>query len=67
MSTQLLLCPSCGDERVFEAPPCVDGHGHDCPELACRDCGSAVLVDPLLPRPAPHRPALHRPAMGAAA
>lgn len=59
MPTQLRLCPSCGDERAFEAPPCVDGHGPDCAELACRDCGTALLVDPLVTAgPSPCRPAL---------
>ncbi|MFD0899945.1 hypothetical protein [Actinomadura sediminis] len=31
---------------MFEQPPCPDGHGPDCPERACVDCGSAVLVGP---------------------
>lgn len=56
-------CPCCGDERAFETPPCADGHGPDCAELACADCGTALIVAPLalveLPRP--------RPALGAAA
>jgi hypothetical protein len=57
-------CPCCGDERAFETPPCVDGHGPDCDcgELACRDCGAALLVDP----PAPASQAT-RSALGAAA
>ncbi|WP_165975872.1 hypothetical protein [Actinomadura rubrisoli] len=29
---------------MFEQPPCPDGHGEECPERACVDCGSAVLV-----------------------
>ncbi|HYT11024.1 MAG TPA: hypothetical protein VEL73_10235 [Mycobacteriales bacterium] len=59
MPTQLRLCPSCGDERGFETPPCTDGHGADCPELACLLCGTALLVDPLVPRPRrPRRRAL---------
>jgi hypothetical protein len=40
-------CATCGDERVFEQPPCVDGHtddGGECPEWACTDCGTALLV-----------------------
>ncbi|NDU73502.1 hypothetical protein GWI34_12765 [Actinomadura sp. DSM 109109] len=41
-----LYCFTCGDERVFEQPPCEDGHGEECPERACVDCGSAVLVGP---------------------
>ena len=66
MPTQLRLCPSCGDERVFEAPPCADGHGPDCAELACLDCGAALIVGPAAigPRRGP-RP--HGPALGAAA
>ncbi|MEW2357777.1 hypothetical protein [Spirillospora sp. NPDC029432] len=39
-----MYCSTCGDERDFERPPCQDGHGPDCPELACVDCGSAVLT-----------------------
>jgi hypothetical protein len=63
MPTQLRPCPSCGEERAFEAPPCPDGHGPECAELACRDCGAALLVDP--PVAARHHP--RRPALGAAA
>jgi hypothetical protein len=40
-------CTTCGDERDFVQPPCVDGHtddGGDCPEWACADCGAAVFV-----------------------
>ncbi|WP_239347185.1 hypothetical protein [Frankia sp. Cj5] len=40
------VCPECGDTRGFEQPPCVDGHGMDCPERACVDCGTALFVDP---------------------
>jgi hypothetical protein len=43
---QLWPCPACGDDRVFEQPPCADGHGTDgdeCPEWACTDCGAALL------------------------
>lgn len=62
MPDRPMSCPSCGDERSFETPPCVDGHGPECAELACRDCGAALLV-PLtvelrVPRPRPHRHAL---------
>jgi hypothetical protein len=61
MPTEFRTCPSCGDERRFEAPPCPDGHGGSCPELACVDCGTAVLVGPpILARwsrqPSPARP-----------
>ncbi|WP_064743435.1 hypothetical protein [Actinomadura rifamycini] len=39
---------------MFEQPPCPDGHGPDCPERACVDCGTAVLVGPD-PAPDPAR------------
>jgi hypothetical protein len=40
-------CPTCADERVFEQPPCLDGHtddGAECPEWGCVDCGTALVV-----------------------
>ena len=40
-------CPECGDLRVFVQPPCADGHtddGGDCPEWACADCGTALVI-----------------------
>ena len=37
-------CPECADERPFEMPPCEDGHGTDCLDLTCLDCGFAVVV-----------------------
>lgn len=45
MPTTLRHCPACGEEREFEQPPCVDGHGLDCPEWSCVDCGHAIIVD----------------------
>lgn len=52
-------CSSCGEEREFETPPCVDGHGLDCPELACITCGAAVFVGsaPLVDLPGRASPA----------
>ncbi|MER7332024.1 MULTISPECIES: hypothetical protein [unclassified Micromonospora] len=44
MSERELYCDTCEGVQPFEAPPCVDGHGADCPELACTGCGEAVLV-----------------------
>lgn len=35
-------CVACGTDQDFEQPPCPDGHGTDCPELYCLDCGYAV-------------------------
>ncbi len=40
-------CTECGGQQLFEQPPCLDGHGPDCPELACTSCGAAVLVGPM--------------------
>ncbi len=37
-------CSDCCDVTVFEVPPCQDGHGEDCLDLACIDCGSAVVL-----------------------
>jgi hypothetical protein len=40
-------CPLCGGTREFVQPPCVDGHtedGGECPEWACVDCGTAMLI-----------------------
>jgi hypothetical protein len=44
-------CSVCDDERSFEQPPCADGHGAECPEFACAECGMAIVVgdDPQLP------------------
>ncbi|MDQ2789339.1 MAG: hypothetical protein M3Y73_06390 [Actinomycetota bacterium] len=39
-----VYCPECADLRVFEQPPCVDGHGMDCPEWLCLTCGTALLI-----------------------
>jgi hypothetical protein len=48
-SVEIRHCSGCGDERVFEQPPCADGHGADCPERACTECGGALLIG--LPEP----------------
>ncbi|MFI6781870.1 hypothetical protein [Micromonospora sp. NPDC050276] len=44
MSHRELYCDVCEGVALFEAPPCVDGHGTDCPELICTGCGAAVVV-----------------------
>jgi hypothetical protein len=52
-----ITCPGCHDVTAFEQPPCLDGHGADCPEWCCVTCGYALiegevqLID-LLPRDA---------------
>lgn len=43
-------CPTCDDLREFVQPPCADGHtedGCECPEWACADCGTALLIGAL--------------------
>jgi hypothetical protein len=37
-------CPECARIEEFEQPPCVDGHGADCPEWLCLTCGTALLI-----------------------
>ena len=37
-------CSECREETAFEVPPCEDGHGPDCFDLACVDCGSAYVL-----------------------
>ena len=47
MDSRLWPCPPCGEIREFIQPECLDGHtddGGDCPEWACADCGSAVVL-----------------------
>ncbi|WP_067893405.1 hypothetical protein [Actinomadura chibensis] len=36
---------------MFEQPPCPDGHGEECPERACVECGSAVFVGSVVTAP----------------
>ncbi|WP_375475564.1 hypothetical protein [uncultured Jatrophihabitans sp.] len=61
MTTELslLYCPACERDCLAEAPPCPDGHGDRCPDRACVECGTALLLDaPLfaeIGRPAPAR------------
>ncbi len=49
-----LDCPTCGQPREAEVPPCADGHRDACPDRACVECGTALVVDPPL---VPERPA----------
>jgi hypothetical protein len=37
-----IYCAVCGDEMLFEQPPCADGHD-DCPEWVCVACGTAIF------------------------
>jgi hypothetical protein len=57
----MLYCPTCGRDSLAEMPPCPDGHGNHCPDRACVECGTALLLDAALfattarPRPAAAR------------
>ena len=47
MDSRLWPCPSCDEVRDFVQPPCADGHtadGGECPEWACADCGTALMI-----------------------
>ncbi|MFR9779906.1 hypothetical protein ACL02O_28100 [Micromonospora sp. MS34] len=61
MSDRELYCDNCEGVVLFEAPPCVDGHGADCPELACSGCGAALLIATFA-FPAPRLDRRHRTA-----
>ena len=37
-------CSSFSSKQLFEQPPCEDGHGDDCLDLACVECGHAIVV-----------------------
>jgi hypothetical protein len=47
MTAELLFlyCPSCQHECLAETPPCPDGHGDQCPDRACVECGTALVLD----------------------
>lgn len=44
MTVWVMHCTHCREERDFEQPPCGEGHGVDCPDLACIECGMAVVL-----------------------
>ena len=39
-------CPLCGHPGALVTPDCAEGHGADCPDRLCLDCGSALFLDP---------------------
>ncbi len=41
---EIRWCAECKDDRAFDAPPCEDGHDLDCLDLACVDCGFAIVT-----------------------
>ncbi|SHG73322.1 hypothetical protein SAMN05443575_2652 [Jatrophihabitans endophyticus] len=59
-----LYCPHCERECLTETPPCVDGHGELCPDRACVECGTALLLDaPLIQLALPGRRPIARRAV----
>jgi hypothetical protein len=48
MRVEFRWCSHCSTKTLFEQPPCEDGHGADCPDLACVECGSAIVLRDLL-------------------
>ncbi len=48
MSADIRWCAMCTTETVFEAPPCEDGHGLDCLDVACVECGHALVLGVLV-------------------
>jgi hypothetical protein len=48
----LRWCSGCRAEQEFEVPPCEDGHGDDCLDLACVVCGGAVVLGVVAVAPA---------------
>jgi hypothetical protein len=45
-----LYCAPCDGKRLFEMPECPDGHGADCPDRACVECGTAIYLDVVVTR-----------------
>jgi len=48
ITAEIRFCAACQDERGFEMPPCEDDHGLDCLDLACVECGHAIVVGHLV-------------------
>lgn len=53
---QVLFCSVCQEDRLHVGHGCTDGHGADCPELLCVECGFAVIVSAVY---APEVPVQH--------
>jgi len=41
---EIRWCASCATETMFEQPLCEDGHGEDCLDLACVECGHGIVL-----------------------
>lgn len=44
MQIDFRWCSTCSSKQLFEQPPCEDGHGDDCLDLACVTCGTALVL-----------------------
>jgi hypothetical protein len=44
MRVEFRWCPGCSVQTLFEQPPCDDGHGDDCLDLACMECGFGITL-----------------------
>ena len=44
MQVEFRWCSTCQGKQLFEQPPCEDGHGEDCLDLACVTCGAALVL-----------------------
>jgi len=56
-SVDYMHCPVCASKQLFETPECPDGHGAECPDRACVQCGTALSVDVSAESSAPAAPA----------
>lgn len=44
MRVEIRWCSGCGTQTAFEQPPCEDGHGEGCLDLACLECGLGIVL-----------------------
>jgi hypothetical protein len=51
----LRYCTSCRADVTFEQLVCEDGHGLDCPEWFCVQCGDAVVIGFTATEPVRHQ------------
>lgn len=54
-SLDYVYCPDCDAMQLAETPECLDGHGAECPDRACVQCGAALCVDVLIVSPSARR------------
>ena len=50
-AASLRFCTTCRAEVAFEQVGCEDGHGFDCPEWVCVQCGDALVIGFVLAEP----------------